>query len=137
MWEELEKKYSVHKGIYARYIKRIIDLVVTTIGFICISPIFLMVCVLVRVKLGSPIFFKQKRVGKNKNYFNILKFRTMRVDTPKNCPTHLLKNPDQYITKVGKFLRKTSLDELPQIFPADFPLAADLHALKPSVFDIG
>ena len=77
MWKELEKKYSAHKGIYAKYIKRIIDLVVTTIGLICISPIFLIVCVLVRIKLGSPIFFKQKRTGKDEKTFEMIKFRTM------------------------------------------------------------
>ena len=73
-------------------------------------------CVVIKCTSKGPIFFKQKRIGKDKKYFNILKFRTMRIDTPKDCPTHLLKNPEQYITKVGKFLRKTSLDELPQIF---------------------
>ena len=64
----------------------------------------------------GPVFFKQKRVTIGKRYFEILKFRTMKTSTPKDCPTHLLENPDQYITRAGKFLRKTSLDELPQIF---------------------
>ena len=83
---------------------------------IFLSIIYLPICLVVKVSSEGPVFFRQKRVGKNKSYFNILKFRTMRIDTPKDCPTHLLENPDKYITKVGKFLRKTSLDELPQIF---------------------
>lgn len=73
-------------------------------------------CTVLLDRPEGPVFFRQKRIGKNKKYFNILKFRTMRIDTPKDCPTHLFKNPEQYITKVGAFLRKTSLDELPQIF---------------------
>ena len=70
------------------------------------------------MKLDSPgpILFKQKRVGKGKSYFHILKFRSMRIDTPRDMPTHMLQNPEQYITRMGKFLRKTSLDELPQLF---------------------
>jgi lipopolysaccharide/colanic/teichoic acid biosynthesis glycosyltransferase len=71
---------------------------------------------MIKIDSRGPVFFKQKRVGIHKKHFNILKFRTMRIDTPKDTPTHLLKDPEQYITKVGKFLRKTSLDELPQIF---------------------
>ena len=112
MWEELEKKYSVHKGIYAKYIKRIIDLVVTTIGFICISPIFLMVCVLVRVKLGSPIFFKQKRTGKDEKTFEMIKFRTMTDARDENG--QLLPDTERF-TKFGNFLRNSSLDELPEL----------------------
>ncbi|TKH04205.1 sugar transferase [Peribacillus simplex] len=78
-------------------------------------PIFLILAVIIKIDSKGPIFFKQQRVGKNKEYFHILKFRTMRSDTPKDMPTHLLQNPDAFITKSGKFLRKTSLDELPQI----------------------
>ena len=85
-------------------------------AIIFLSIIYLPICLIVKITSPGPVFFKQKRIGKNKTFFNILKFRTMRIDTPKDCPTHLLENPDQYITKVGKFLRKTSLDELPQIF---------------------
>ena len=73
-------------------------------------------CLAIKVDSKGPIIFKQKRVGKDKSHFNIYKFRTMKVDTPKEMPTHLLENPDFFITKVGKFLRKTSLDELPQLF---------------------
>lgn len=85
------------------------------LGMIILSPVFLILIVIIKIDSKGPVLFKQKRVGKDKIYFNILKFRTMRIDTPKDTPTHMLENPDQYITKVGKFLRKTSLDELPQI----------------------
>jgi len=86
------------------------------IGAIVLSPIFIILIIAIKLDSPGPILFKQKRVGKGKTHFNILKFRTMRIDTPKDMPTHMLSNPEQYITKVGKFLRKTSLDELPQIF---------------------
>lgn len=95
--------------------KRYIDICLSLIGFIVLSPIFLIIMISIKVESKGPIFFKQKRIGIHKTYFEILKFRTMRIDAPKDMPTHMLKNPDQYITKVGKFLRKTSLDELPQI----------------------
>jgi len=97
-------------------VKRVIDLVLSLLAAVILSLLFLILFIAIKVDTPGPIFFKQKRVGINKTHFNILKFRTMRIDTPKDTPTHLLGNPDQYITKVGKFLRKTSLDELPQIF---------------------
>src|SRR5690625_4018975 len=93
-----------------------IDVVFSLIGLIFLSPVFLILIVLIKLDSKGPIFFKQKRVGMYKEHFYILKFRTMRIDTPKDTPTHLLENPDQYITRVGRFLRKTSLDELPQIW---------------------
>lgn len=96
-------------------IKGILDKLLAFIGLVILSPIFLILIIAIKCDSKGPILFKQKRVGIHKTYFNILKFRTMRTDTPKDMPTHLLKNPEQYITKVGKFLRKTSLDELPQI----------------------
>lgn len=95
--------------------KRIIDRFLALIGLIILSPFFLLLMLVIKMDSRGQIFFKQKRVGIHKKHFNILKFRTMRIDTPKDTPTHLLKNPEQYITKVGRFLRKTSLDELPQI----------------------
>lgn len=101
--------------MYKKFLKRVIDFVLSLVGIILLSPIFLILAIAIKVTSSGPVLFKQKRVGKNKRHFNILKFRTMRTDTPKDCPTHLLSNPDQYITSVGKFLRKTSLDELPQI----------------------
>lgn len=97
------------------YIKRGIDFVLSLLGLIVLSPVFLALIIAIRVDSPGPVLFRQKRVGIHKTHFSILKFRTMRIDTPKDMPTHLLQNPEQYITKVGKFLRKTSLDELPQI----------------------
>lgn len=97
-------------------IKRLIDLLLSSVGLVILSPFLLILIVAIKLDSRGPILFKQKRIGINKTHFNILKFRTMRIDTPKDTPTHLLENPDQYITKVGKFLRKTSLDELPQIW---------------------
>ncbi|WP_332695144.1 sugar transferase [Halalkalibacter lacteus] len=97
-------------------IKRLLDIVLSLIGFIVLSPIFLILILAIKLESKGPVLFKQKRIGINKTHFNILKFRTMRIDTPKDTPTHLLDNPGQYITKIGKFLRKTSLDELPQIW---------------------
>lgn len=102
--------------MYSKYGKRTIDFILSFAGIIILSPLLIVLMVLIKVTSPGPIFFKQKRVGIHKSYFNILKFRTMRIDTPKDMPTHLLENPDQYITSVGKFLRKTSLDELPQLF---------------------
>lgn len=96
-------------------IKRLFDIILSFFALIILSPLFIMIICAIKVESKGPILFKQKRFGINKTYFNILKFRTMKIETPKDMPTHLLENPEQYITKVGKFLRKTSLDELPQI----------------------
>jgi O-antigen biosynthesis protein WbqP len=96
-------------------LKRIIDFTLSLLAMIILWPVFLIIAVLIKLDSKGPILFKQKRVGKNKKHFYILKFRTMRTDTPKDTPTHMLKNPEMFITRVGKFLRKTSLDELPQI----------------------
>lgn len=98
-----------------KYVKRIIDIILSLIGIATLSPIFLIIIFLIKIDSKGSILFKQKRVGIHKSHFYILKFRTMRIDTPKDTPTHLLENPEQWITKVGKVLRKTSLDELPQI----------------------
>ncbi|WP_445002562.1 sugar transferase [Exiguobacterium alkaliphilum] len=95
--------------------KRNIDFVLSLIGLIVLSPLFIGIMIAIKLESRGPVFFKQKRVGLHQSHFNILKFRTMRIDAPKDTPTHLLSNPEQYITKVGKLLRKTSLDELPQI----------------------
>ncbi|MBM7453036.1 O-antigen biosynthesis protein WbqP [Acholeplasma morum] len=95
--------------------KRFYDFVLALIGLIVLSPLFLILMIFIKLDSKGPILFKQKRVGRHKKHFNILKFRTMRIDTPRDMPTHLLENPDQWITKMGKLLRKTSLDELPQI----------------------
>lgn len=100
--------------IYLRT-KRFIDIILSVLGIIVLFPVFLILTIAIKLDSPGPVFFKQKRVGIHKSHFHILKFRTMRIDTPKDTPTHLLENPNQWITKVGKFLRKTSLDELPQI----------------------
>ena len=99
-----------------KFFKRTLDIVLSFIGMIVLSPFFLLLVLAIKLDSKGPVLFKQKRVGLHKKHFYILKFRTMRIDTPKDTPTHLLKNPEQWITKVGKFLRKTSLDELPQIW---------------------
>lgn len=96
-------------------IKRLMDIILSLLGLILLAPIFMLIIIAIKIESKGPILFKQKRVGLHKKTFYILKFRTMRIETPKDTPTHLLENPDQWITKVGKFLRKTSLDELPQI----------------------
>lgn len=96
-------------------IKKCMDFLIALIALLLFWWVFAILCIAIKLDSPGPIFFKQKRVGLHKTHFNILKFRTMRIDTPKDMPTHMLSNPDQYITKVGKFLRKSSLDELPQI----------------------
>lgn len=102
--------------MYKKAVKRIVDFILSLCGLIILSPVFIILCIWIKLDSKGPILFKQKRVGINKTYFNIYKFRTMYIDTPKDMPTHMLANPEQYITKTGRFLRKTSLDELPQIF---------------------
>lgn len=97
------------------YVKQTIDFLLALIGMIVLWPVFLIIAIAIKTNSKGPVLFKQKRLGKNKSEFYILKFRTMRTDTPQDMPTHLLQDPDFFITKVGKFLRKTSLDELPQI----------------------
>lgn len=97
-------------------IKRILDFTLSLLALLVLWPFLLLIAILIKLDSKGPVLFKQKRVGRGKTHFNMLKFRTMRIDTPKDMPTHLLDNPDQWITRVGKFLRKTSLDELPQIW---------------------
>ena len=96
-------------------VKRVIDFILSLAALVVLSPVFLVLAVWIKLDSSGPVFFKQKRVGKDKAFFQILKFRTMRTDTPSDMPTHLLGDPEAFITKSGKFLRKTSLDELPQI----------------------
>lgn len=97
-------------------LKRISSMVLALLNIIILSPLFLIIMLWIVIDDGFPIIFKQKRVGKDKTYFNIYKFRTMKNSAPHNMPTHLLDHPEQYITRPGRFLRKTSLDELPQLF---------------------
>lgn len=103
-----------NKKVYIK-IKRIIDFTLSFIGLIILLPILLILMVAIKLDSPGPIFFKQKRIGIHKSCFDILKFRTMKVDTPKDVPTHLLENSERYITRLGKFMRKASLDELPQL----------------------
>ena len=101
--------------MYNRIVKRLIDCILAIIAMIVLAPVFLFLAIVIKIDDPGPVFFKQKRVGIHKSYFYILKFRTMKMETPHDMPTHMLKNPEQYITRVGRILRKTSLDELPQI----------------------
>lgn len=106
-----------HKeGVYEKYIKRAADKVLSFGGLVALSPIMLGISVAIKIEDPGPVLFTQKRVGKDKQYFKLHKFRSMKMDTPHDVPTHMLPNPDQYITKVGKFIRAHSLDELPQIW---------------------
>lgn len=102
--------------MYKKCFKRLLDILISVLGIIILLPIYAVIAVFIKMDSKGPIFFCQERVGKNGKTFLIYKFRTMKTDTPKNCPTHLLAQPDQYITSVGKVLRKTSLDELPQLW---------------------
>lgn len=101
---------------YKPLFKRLIDLLLSSVAIVVLIPFWIIIFIAIKIDSKGPIFFKQKRIGIHKKTFTILKFRTMRVDTPHDMPTHMLENPEQWITKVGRFLRKTSLDELPQIF---------------------
>ncbi len=101
--------------MYQRVVKRMIDFILALVATILLSWLLLLIAICIKVESNGPVFFRQKRVGIHKKHFEILKFRSMRIDTPKDQPTHLLANPEAYITKVGGFLRKTSLDELPQL----------------------
>ena len=106
---------SVRQKIYLPF-KRLLDLLLSLLAIIVFSPLYIIIAIIVKCSSKGPVFFKQERIGKNKKHFKILKFRTMRIDTPKDIPTHMLENPKQYITGIGRFLRKTSLDEIPQAF---------------------
>lgn len=108
---------SQHRaGVYEKYIKRGLDVLLSFGGLVVLSPIFLAIFIAIKIDDPGPILFTQKRVGKDKEFFKLHKFRSMKMSTPHDKPTHMLENPEQYITKVGKFLRAHSLDELPQIW---------------------
>lgn len=102
--------------MYRNFLKRVLDLVLSLCGMVVLSPLYLVIALAIKIDDPGPILFRQKRVGIHKTHFDIMKFRTMKMNTPRDVPTHQLENPQQYITRVGRFLRKTSLDELPQIF---------------------
>lgn len=101
--------------MYERYIKRILDILIALLGLLLSFWIFIIIYILIKVDDPGPVFFTQRRVGKHKEYFQLYKFRTMKMATPHDMPTHLLEHPEEYITRVGKFLRKSSLDEIPQL----------------------
>ena len=108
---------SQHRaGMYEKYIKRGLDVLLSFGGLVVLSPVFLAIIIAIKIDDPGHVLFTQKRIGKNKQYFKLHKFRSMKMCTPHDKPTHMLENPDQYITKVGKFLRTHSLDELPQIW---------------------
>ena len=100
--------------MYKKWLKRTIDFILSFIGLIILLPVFLLIAIAIKIDDPGPVLFKQKRIGIHKSYFNLYKFRSMKVNTP-DVPTHLLTNPEQYISRVGQFLRKSSLDELPQL----------------------
>lgn len=106
--------------MYKYFVKRLIDIVLSSIAIVILIPVWIVLAIAIKVDDPGPVFFRQKRIARDKNgekqFFRIFKYRSMKMSTPHDVPTHLLENPEQYITKVGKFLRKTSLDELPQIF---------------------
>lgn len=119
---------NAKQSIYRKHIKRAIDIILSFTGIVILSPLW--VIIILAIKLGSkgPVLLKQKRVGIHKSHFMILKFRTMRPDAPKDVPTHLLIDPDRWLTRVGRFLRKTSLDELPQLINI---LVGDMSIIGP------
>lgn len=105
-----------NQSFYTRYAKRWIDFILALIGLIVLSPVFLLVSLAIWLDDPGPVMFTQKRFGINKQFFTLHKFRSMKMSAPHDTPTHLLSNPEQYITRVGRFIRKSSLDELPQIW---------------------
>ncbi len=107
---------SYYLKFYDRYVKRGLDMVLSGLGLFLLSPVYAGIALAIKIEDGGPVFFIQKRIGQNKKYFQLHKFRSMKISTPHDVPTHMLDNPDQYITRVGKFLRSYSLDELPQIW---------------------
>lgn len=113
---EVIGKQEEYKNYYEKYIKRLIDILLSFCGMVILSPLYVLIIILIKIEDPGPVIFTQKRVGKNKQYFKLHKFRSMKTCTPHDIPTHQLENPEQYITKIGKFIRTHSLDELPQIW---------------------
>ena len=120
--------------LYKPFFKAFFDFLLALTALALLSPVFLLIAILIKASSSGPVFFRQKRIGKNKKLFTIHKFRTMRIETPKDVPTHRLENPAQYITKIGKFLRKTSLDELPQIWDI-FRLKMSIIGPRPALYN--
>lgn len=101
---------------YEKFIKRGFDVLLSFFGMVCLAPVYAVTALCIKKDDPGPVIFCQKRVGEDKRYFKLFKFRSMRLDTPKNVPTHMLDNPDQYLLKSGKLIRKLSIDELPQLW---------------------
>lgn len=114
--------------MYKNFFKRLIDIVLSLAGLILASWLYLLIIIAIKIDDPGPVFFTQKRVGKGKSFFQLAKFRSMKMSTPHDTPTHLLENPDQYITRVGCFLRKSSLDEIPQLWNI---LKGDMSVIGP------
>ena len=114
--------------MYQKFGKRFLDIVLSACGIIVLAPVFLLLAIAIKADDPGPVFFRQKRVGIHKTHFQIMKFRTMRMDAPRDVPTHLLENPEACITRVGKILRKTSLDELPELWNV---LTGDMSLVGP------
>lgn len=114
--------------MYKKHFKRCIDIILSLSGLIVASWLYLIIIIAIVIDDPGPVFFTQKRVGKSKKYFNLYKFRSMKMSTPHDTPTHLLENPEQYITRVGRFLRKSSLDEIPQLWNI---LKGDMSVIGP------
>ena len=123
------------RSLYDRFWKRGIDIVLSALGLIVLSPVFLIISIAVYIDDPGPIFFSQKRIGLNKRYYWLHKFRTMKMSTPNDVPTHMLENPEQYITRVGKFLRKHSLDELAQIGDILFGREMSIIGPRPALWN--
>ena len=126
---------EIRRSLYDRFLKRLIDIILSAIGLLILSPVFLGVSIAVVIDDPGPIFFSQKRIGLHKRYFKLHKFRTMKMCTPHDVPTHMLDNPEQYITRVGKFLRKHSLDELPQIGDILFTGSMSIIGPRPALWN--
>lgn len=120
--------FEEEHSVYRKYIKRLLDIVLSLSGLILASWLYLILILAVKLDDPGPAFFSQKRVGANGRYFQLYKFRSMKMSTPHDTPTHLLENPEQYITRVGRFLRKTSLDEIPQLWNI---LKGDMSVIGP------
>lgn len=114
--------------MYKRYFKRGIDILLSLAGLVLASWLFLLIALAIELDDPGPVFFSQKRVGRHKTYFQLYKFRSMKRSTPHDTPTHLLEHPEHYITRVGRFLRKTSLDEIPQLWNI---LRGDMSVIGP------
>jgi O-antigen biosynthesis protein WbqP len=127
-WLRKLKRHEIGKIMYRKYIKRLIDIVLSLSGLILASWLYLLIAIAIKIDDPGPVFFSQKRIGKDGVTFSLFKYRSMRMSTPHDTPTHLLENPDQYITRVGKLLRKTSLDEIPQLWNI---LRGDMSVIGP------